>query len=588
MDTKPHHRENGELQEDILRQLSAKNLTQKDLVESLGYNQYSAVTKAVKSLKKNNCIQVIGVTEPRGKKSARVEILGLTEVGVKQIMTKLKILDFWNMMFFFSDSKLKHGKLKLDFDEIFNEYESTVLKISKERFVPPSFLKDLDEFRSISLGKHDSMSNNKQFIAILDILSWNYPLSLSEMYSLLKLHYPDIYAHFMCIKCKKENPEFHSIMHKNRDLLVMTLDMMRNVRLISESEKNQKRRYHLTHQGLLRILYHQYHDLDQNTYKTLDLEKIQGNFDVNNIDEAQRTLLEKIPKIIKNQSHLLMPILSDESRITLGISDYEILYLLGIIYFENHDDFLFANVFENFKYLFTCQQWIEKRTNTSLRDYYESGIKALEGLFDNRKTKHNFSSELSEEFFLKIEKFHKEIHDKNAKETERQYRKYEEFKGTKYHSLYVKFVNRKYPEFQISTEDYINDLLYFTDWIEDLRNKKIPKNHIKDVLDMLPNEADRKIIHRLRPPLKKLATVRTKSKPFGHGRIAYDFDYFYGDYDQRVVDKITFDFLLLYSNLEPNRWNDEYQSQLPIRKWFDDKKRTLIELVNTYNTQLLN
>lgn len=554
----------GELQIEILKLVGSGTYTQKTLVKSLGYgDDYSSVSKAIRILKEKREIQEVGSSFPWG--SINRPKFGLTKKGFERLIKFLEPMEFWQVIFFITDKTFLHGNLEVKLDDIFLEYEKNTLKFSKDRYAPLSFINNLEEFRSLSLKKKVYPLENPSIPAILDCIVLREHSTLSEIYEDLKNNYPKIYQFYMCVECKKKWPVFHRIMHQNMDLLEETLEMMKEDELIKEEKTSY---YKLNHAGLILYLYFLFHELDPKTHYTLSIDELRNGLDKRKkLTEGELSILKKIPLIIKHNKNLLPAILYDQSRLLLDINDYYLLYILVLVNFEIHRDFFFKYKLRNYLTYSQLEQLMQNDTQEKLERYFQSGMSVLESLIDQRNHNLNFISKLSHEYFKTNEEFHKKI--------QKNYRK-------KHKDLFNHKKTTKNP-FKVTNEHIARDLVFDAEWILKLKDEKVPKNMIEETKKDLPKVSDQKVIEEMIDVFKKLVDLNEKERSWGRGHLARSFDYFYPDHEERIKDKITFDFFLLYRNLEPKKWEENFGTEFPLRRWHDER----LNIIKEYGKEIL-
>jgi len=299
----------------------------------------------------------------------------------------------------------------------------------------------------------------------------------------------------------------------------------------------------------------------------LSLDHLRKGIEDSNLTKGQKGLKDRIPLILKNYEELLPAIFSKESRDFLGINDYYILYIVVIIYFESHRDFLLKTDIPHYHFLSVCHNLMEKKFQNTLNKYHDSGMMVLRSLIDNRKNKANFCSVISEDYFKKIEEETKKF----LKNSRKQYKK-----------LFNH--NKKSNNTQRDEIDFSDDIIFDAEFIIKLKGEKIPKKTFDKTIKHLPKGEDLESFKRVLPVLKEL--VKLRNMFVGSMPKSGYFENIYEDDFKQIQNKITFDFFLLYSHLEKEKWKENF-ARLPIKKWYLEKILRIVDFSETPQHEIL-
>ena len=552
---------NAYLQIQILKLISQEEVSLNQIPQRLGRDNSYSIKKAVDVLKGRKHVKELESITWENKEPPLV----ITKIGLDFALEFFSPEEFWKMCFYLFD-KTNSSKLKLNFSSkrFFEKYKNSILNINQENYLPSYFIRNLNEFKTISLKKPMFPYDSTSIITILDVLGWRKASTLAEIYTDLKKIYPKTYAHLTCAVCKRKYPEFHRIMHKDRDLLEDTLEMMVQDNYVQEIELKNKKNYSLLHSGLLLSLYYLFRDLDKkNIFSVNQLrDGLEGD-----LTKGQRGLKQRINLILENYENLLPAIFSRESRNFLGINDYYIMYILIMIYSEYEKDFLFKAKISQYHFLSGCRDIMEQKFQNSVTDYHHSGLRFLKSIIKNRKIEKNFCSEISENYFNQKEKEIKNF-DKNFRK--------------RYKKRFAKEIPKRTRQEEV---DFSSRLLSDANLIIKLKEETIPKRKLSKYLNHLPTESDLPFFERVLPVLKELILIEDI---YNWSEIKLDnVEDTYENEFKIIQDKITFDFLLLYSNLEEEKWKENF-SKLPIKKWYSKKILRIIDYSDAQQQEILN
>lgn len=529
----------------------------------MGRRNSDAIKKAVKILQSKKYIKK---TESNKWKDNEDQVLGVTKTGLEFTLEFYSPEEFWKMCFYLFDEKNQSKfNLHLDPKEIFDRYEQFILNITEDNYIPSYFIRNINELKTLSLNKPIFPFTSPSIPAILDSIGYRESSTLSEIYSDLKVNYPKIYDHFTCVDCKRKYPDFHRIIHKDMDLLEEALKMLIQDYYIYEIESNNVKKYSLLHSGLLLLLYYLFRDLDKKELFSLD--QLRKGLDEENLTPGQRGLKQRILLILKNYEKLLPVLFSREGRNFLGINDYYILHIMLMIYFESQNDFLLKVANPHYQFLSVCRDIMEQKFQNNITNYHDSGRRVLKCLINNRENETSFCSDLSEDYFEKKQKQNKKF----LKNSRKQYKTLFKY-------------NKKPKNIQPDKTYFSINIISDAELIIKLKEKKIPKRKFNKYLKYLPSETDLQIFERVLPVLKELIKVGTN---YHRSRSKSDnMEDIYNNDFKKIQNKITFDFLLLYSHLEKEKWNVNF-SKLPIKKWHLEKIQRIIDFSNTQQQEIL-
>jgi len=271
--------------------------------------------------------------------------------------------------------------------------------------------------------------------------------------------------------------------------------------------------------------------------------------------------------ILRNYENLLPAVLSRESRNFLGINDYYIMYILIMIYFESERDFLFKEGISQYHFLSVCRDMMEQKFQNSVIIYHHSGMRVFNSKIKNRESERNFCSEISEDYFNK-----KEI---EIKKFDKNFRK-------RYKNSFTKKIPKKTQKEEVN---FSSSMLFDAKLIIKLKEETIPKTKRGKYFNHLPDKLDLPIFERVLPVLKELILIEDI---YNWSEIKLDnVEDTYENEFKIIQDKITFDFLLLYSNLEEKKWKENF-SKLPIKKWHSKKILRIVDFSHTQQQEIWN
>lgn len=349
---KKPHRKRNELGIDILHEVAEHGKqSEKSLSKRLDLKESTINVALEKMEKKNKWINVIKLAETTGRRGRPQKYYGLTEKGIKFLVTqKISAKEFWKMMFFVFDESTNH-KLKIAPDEVLSEYEIHNLHISKEHS-PFYFAERLDgtDFKLISNYEHEK-ENYETIKKIIKLLGYEGPSTLIKIFKKLKINVEG---------------QVYNSSDINEPRLIKR---MMNDGLITKTNSNT---YRLSHVGLLLLV----NDIAESTMGIINHLSLSNEM----LDQIKK----RIDMIVSN-NHKLLPMVFGKWEELKKIKDEVILFrMLRILYFKKKSDVIFPIQLGGIQELFDAQRSMEIVYRQKMKKMFVEGMQVLEEVINQK------------------------------------------------------------------------------------------------------------------------------------------------------------------------------------------------------------
>lgn len=507
-------------------------------------------------------------TEHEKYRSKPWQYYSLTENSLELLINhnSLSIDKFWKLVFY-SNDKTHENQPKFD-DVLFAQYEEkNNIKSSKDYFLPYFIKYNLEVFKIIISLDDNDIEYNPSDYKILKIIGFNKPITKKELLSKIPIKIHKSLKHFLT---------------EEKCLMSIILNLKNNI-LIQELNQRNVVKYTLTHSGLLLLLYTKYFKDFRIVSPSYTIELRKG-FKLIKDSELRSKIKKELSLIFKHNSHLIPEILNEENRKMFEIDDYYLIGILFMIYFDGSERFFIQKKLKEYLLLSRLRNLKEIDSIQKINEFHSSGIHTLTELIKNRKDEnhYNFITNLSDEFFNIIQQKSTEIDKSVAKESLRESRKElsdllkKKSKSNEllaHHKLIVKRCENDLKNLQYDNQ---NDLDF------DSIVKWILYYNIDPKLKKSINKRDSNALEKI----QGIAINKLRNYHLLIGN-----DGWVNDQDRVMKQKILFDFLLAFRELENERWNKvknqiKFNNEI-IGKWHDKKIKELIDFGQVQHDKIL-
>lgn len=477
----------------------------------------------------------------------------------------LSIDKFWKLVFYNND-KTHKNQPKFN-DVLFAQYEEkNNIKSSKDYFLPYTIKFNLEVFRIITSLNYNIFQYESLHYNILKIIGLNKPMMVKELLSKISF------------KISKSQRRFLT-----KEKLLMSISDLKMDGCIQELKQRNVIKYILTHSGLLLLLCAEY-SKDFRAVSPQSIIKLREGFKLIKDSESRSKIRKELSLIFKHNSHLIPEILNEENRKMFEIDDYYLAGILFMIYFDGSETFFIQNNLKDYLLLSRLRNLKETDSIQKINEFHSSGINTLTKLIENRKDEHhyNFTTNLSDEFFnitqQKLTEIKKSLAKENLHKSRKELSRLLKNKSKSnellaHHKLIVKRCENDLKNLQYDNRNDL-DFNLIVSWI--LYYNIDPK------MKKLINKKDSNALEKIQGiAINKLYNYNLMTD--NNGRMI--------DQDKVMKQKILFDFLLAFRELENERWN-KVKNQIKfnnkiIGKWHDGKIKELIDFGQVQHDKIL-